>query len=114
MFDVARSLNRALRECDESRRMRGLGAKVAKDARLDRLLADFRKAQFEVQAVQLQGQQVKKEQVDRLHKLAAAVEAEALLRDYMAAENAYGAMLLEVQKVLAEAFQPDVPGKVKH
>ena len=113
-FDLARGLTKALRESEEGRRMRSLGARVSRDGRLDRLLADFRKAQFAVQAAQLQSRQPAREDVERVQKLARAVEGEPLLQEYLAAENAYGAILVEVQKVLGEAFQPDVPGKVRY
>jgi len=90
--------------------MRALGAKVRKDVRLEKLLREFRQVQFDVQSLQLQGKTPGKELVDRFTKLAKAAEAEPALVEYLAAENAYGRMLGEVQEVLEEAFSPDVPG----
>jgi cell fate (sporulation/competence/biofilm development) regulator YlbF (YheA/YmcA/DUF963 family) len=51
--------------------------------------------------------------VERLQKYLKAIEADATLRDYMAAETTYGQMLIEVQKVLVEMLNPDVPGPVQ-
>lgn len=112
-FDYARSLARALRESDEARRMRSLGSKLRKEQRLERLLREFRQAQFAIQAAQLQGQNPAKSDVDRFQKLVKQAEGEALLVEYLTAENAYGQLLTEVQEVLAEVFSPDVPGAVR-
>jgi cell fate (sporulation/competence/biofilm development) regulator YlbF (YheA/YmcA/DUF963 family) len=112
-YDYARALVKALRESDEGRQMRALGAKVSKDAKLEKLLAEFRMAQLEVQAAQLQGQEPSKEQIGRLQKLAQTAEGQNLLKDYLLAENAYGQLLTEVQQVLAEAFNPEVPGSIR-
>jgi cell fate (sporulation/competence/biofilm development) regulator YlbF (YheA/YmcA/DUF963 family) len=113
VYDQARALARALRESEEHQKMRALGAKVRRESRLERLLADLRLRQLEVQAAQLQGQTPSKEQVERLQKAAKAVEAEPLLLEYLGAENAYGQMLAEVQQVLVEVFSPDVPGSLE-
>jgi cell fate (sporulation/competence/biofilm development) regulator YlbF (YheA/YmcA/DUF963 family) len=113
VFDHARALAKALRESEAARRMKGLGAKVGKDARLDRLLADLRLAQFEGQALAAQGKQPTRELLDRVQKLGAAAQADQTLREYLAAEQAYGELVTEVHNVLAEVFNPDVPGKVR-
>ncbi len=113
VYEQARALVKAIIDSDESRSMRRLGARVRNNEKLESLLAEFRRRQFEVQAAQFQGQEPSREQVDQIQKLAKRVEGEPVLREYLEAENAYGQMVLEVQKVLAEVFNPEVPGPVK-
>lgn len=113
VFDYSRALAKALRESDEARRLRGLGVKIKKDARLEKLLRDLRQVQYDVQVLQVQGKNPGKDVLERMQKLAKAVEAEQALVEYLAAEHAYGQMLSEVQQVLEEVFSPDVPGSLK-
>ncbi|HEY3368492.1 MAG TPA: YlbF family regulator [Symbiobacteriaceae bacterium] len=110
VYDHARALVKAFRECDEFKNMKRLGAKVKSDSKLDGLLSEFRLRQLEIQALQIQGQQPTQGQVEHLQKLAKRIESEPLLKDYLTAETTYGQVLVEVQNVLAEVYNPDVPG----
>lgn len=113
VYDQARALAKALRECEEGRQMRRLAARVKGDQRLEALLAEFRLRQLEAQAAGLQGKRPSKESTERLQTLAKQIEGEAPLREYLTAETAYGRVLVEVQQVLGEAFSPEVPGAVR-
>lgn len=110
VYDSARALAKALRDCDEFRNMKRLGSKVKGDSKLEGLLKEFRLRQFEIQALQVQGQKPSKSQIENLQKLAKTVEGHQALKDYLAAEAAYGQILVEVQNVLSEVYSPDVPG----
>ncbi|HWI66696.1 MAG TPA: YlbF family regulator [Symbiobacteriaceae bacterium] len=110
VFDASRALAKALRESDEAKKLARAGAKVRKEQRLERLLREFRRAQLDIQTAGVAGKSPGKEQVERFQKLAKQAEGEALLVEYLTAENAYGNLLVEVQEILAEAFSPDLPG----
>lgn len=114
VYEYARALSKALRDSDEARQMKKLSAKVSGDGKREATLAEFRLRQFELQAMQLQGKAPSQEQTARFEKLVKAIETDAALREYLVAENAYGKVLNEVQQVLAEAFNPEVPGSVKN
>lgn len=113
VYEQARSLVKAMREGDEWQQMRRLAGKVKADRRLEAMLADFRKAQFEAQMAQVQGGRLEPELSEQLAKLGKRIERESLLHQYLMAEAAYGQVLMEVQQVLAETFHPEVPGAVK-
>jgi cell fate (sporulation/competence/biofilm development) regulator YlbF (YheA/YmcA/DUF963 family) len=113
VFEQARALVKAFRESEEGRKIRRIGAKVKAGEKLESLLGEFRTAQLEIQAAQLQGKVPGKEEGERYQRLAQKVEASPLLVEYLTVEAAYGKILMEVQQVLAEAFSPDVPGGVK-
>jgi cell fate (sporulation/competence/biofilm development) regulator YlbF (YheA/YmcA/DUF963 family) len=113
VYDQARAMVKALRDSAESQQMRRLGAKVKSDSRLEQLLSDFRRSQWEVQSAQMQGGQPARPHVERLEQLTRAVQQEQVMHEYLMAEAAYGKMLMEVQRVLGEAFSPEVPGAVK-
>lgn len=113
VFDYARALAKALRESDEARRMRSLGTAVRKNSKQEKLLRDLRAAQMELEAAQIQGQQPAKAMVAKLQELVGQVEKDKGLAEYLASEHAYGQLLAEVHNVLAEVFQPDVPGALR-
>ena len=113
VFDHARALAKALRESQEAQAMKGLGARVTKDAKAEQLLSEFRRRQFEIQMAAAQGKAPGKEESARMQKLVTQMQAFPVLADYLNAENAYGQLLGEVQKVLDEVFNPTVPGAVK-
>jgi cell fate (sporulation/competence/biofilm development) regulator YlbF (YheA/YmcA/DUF963 family) len=113
VLDHARALAKALRESEEAQAMKRLGARVSKDARLEKLLAELRLRQFEAQVAMAEGQQPPKELVAKLEKVAGQVQAQTAIAEYLTAENAYASLLVEVEKVLADAFHPTVPGAVE-
>ncbi|MFZ5816667.1 MAG: YlbF family regulator [Bacillota bacterium] len=112
VYAQARALVRAVRESPEWQRMRKLAGPIRSDPAAEQLLASFRLKQLELQAMALQGQQPPPAEQQALQRLVTQLQERPPLRQYLEAENAYGAMLGEVQKVLAEVFQPDVPGAV--
>lgn len=113
LYSEARSLVKALRETKEWQRMHKLAGSVKADPASEELLAQFRRAQFEAQAAVARGRQVSAQQQATLQQLTQQIQGRALLLQYMEAENAYGAVLGEVHKVLEEVFEPDLPGEVK-
>lgn len=113
VFDYARGLSRALRESDEHRQMRRLASKVKGEERLEKILAEFRLRQVELQAAHLRGEKPGKEETDRLERLGKSIQADSVLREYLQAETAYGRLLVEVQQILAESFNPDLPGPIR-
>lgn len=113
VFELARGLAKSLEQSQERERMKRLGSKVKADSKLNSLLAEFRRLQFAVHSAALTGQQPGKEQLESLNKIAQRVNDVPLLREYLEAENAYGAVLSEVQQVLDRSFNPEVPGSMK-
>lgn len=116
MTDVisqARALVRAVRGSPEWVRMRSLAGPVKSDPASERLLSRFRRKQFELQAHALQGQQPGREDQAAFQRLVQQLQESPALRQYMEAETAYGTMLSELQNVLAEVLNPDVPGPVQ-
>ena len=113
VLDHAKALARALKECEEAQAMKRLGARVSKDGKLEKLLSELRQRQFDVQVVMAEGKQPSKELVAKLEKVAGQVQTQPALTEYLAAENAYAAVLAEVEQVLAEGFHPTVPGAVE-
>lgn len=116
MVDVyaqARALVKAVRESPEWQRLRRLSAPVKADPAGEELLSQLRLKQFELQATALQGQEISPRQQAELKQLLQQIQARPALVQYMEAETTYGAVMAEVQQVLLEVFQPEVPGQVK-
>lgn len=112
VFERARLLTKALRESPEWERMRRAAGPVRSSRDGERLLAQFRLQQLQYQAAQLQGA-VTPEQTAAFQQAVQAVQATPPVRQYLEAELAYSRLLDEVQKVLAEVFDPEVPGALQ-
>lgn len=113
VYAQARTLVQAVRQSPEWSQMRKLAGPVRSDPAGEQLLSQFRLKQFELQALALQGQQPDQQQRAVLQQLVQQIQQVPALRQYMEAEQAYGAMLSELQSVLSEILSPDVPGAVK-
>lgn len=111
-YGAARTLARSLRESREFQGMRRLAASLRADPGSEGVLAQFRLAQVQLQAQSLQGQGASPEQAAALQRLAQQIGGNPTLRAYMEAEQAYGALLGEVQQILAEVFDPELPGAI--
>jgi cell fate (sporulation/competence/biofilm development) regulator YlbF (YheA/YmcA/DUF963 family) len=85
---------------------------VKADPAAEKLLAQFRLKQLELQATALQGQPTPQQQA-AFQQLIQQLQARPVLKQYMDAEQAYADVLAEVHKVLGEVFQPDVPGAIR-
>ncbi len=113
LYAHARALVRSLRESPEWQRMHRLAGTVRGDSGSEQLLSTFRLRQLEAQALALQGERPGAEAQAALQQLVRQVQAHGTVRPYLEAEQAYGKVLQEVQQILAEVFQPEVPGAVK-
>lgn len=112
-YGAARTLAQSLRESREFQGMRRLAASLRADPGGEGLLAQFRLAQLQLQAQSLQGQGASPEQAAAMQRLAQQVGIHPTLRAYMEAEQAYGRLLGEVQQILDEVFDPEVPGAIR-
>lgn len=108
----AMALVNALRESSEWARLQRLAGAVKADPQGERIIAEYRLKQLELQALALQGQPAREQQA-ACQGLAAQIQAHPVLREYMAAEQAYGRLLDELRQVLSAVFQPDVPGAIR-
>lgn len=109
----AMALVTALRESPEWARLQRLAGTVKADPQGERLIAEYRLKQLELQSLALQGQLPSRELQAAFQGLGAQIQAHPVLREYMAAEQAYGRLLDELRQVLSAVFQPDVPGAIR-
>ena len=109
ILDLARQLGQALAASEEYAAYKRAQAEVEKNLAAQFMLRDFRTRQFEVEKAKLAGS-FKPEMVKELEEKAQIVAANPIVREYLAAEAAFGQLMLEVQRILGEAVGIDLDG----
>lgn len=104
VYDQAHALAKAIRESEEYRLLMARKDKVDKDPDLKKMLTDYRAKQFEIQKAQVLGQQVPEETMQAFRHMHDIVIANTALREFLEAENRFGAMMTDIQKILVEGL----------
>lgn len=110
IHDLARRLGRALKESPENQSFQAALKKVQADRKAEAMLANLRKGQMEVAAMQMQGKKPAAEQVKALEKLVQEVQSYPAAHEYLQAETRLSQLWADVQKVMAEGFGAQAPG----
>ncbi len=108
VYDKANELARALTESEEYK-----SYKVAKE-RVDRvdsareMLKDFKKRQFELQAMQLSGQKPDEEKLSRLQSLYQVMVLNPDIAEYLQAEFKFNQMFSDIYSIIGKAVEIDI------
>jgi cell fate (sporulation/competence/biofilm development) regulator YlbF (YheA/YmcA/DUF963 family) len=105
VYDLAHNLARGLNTSPEYKNYQEALSKIKGDKEKENLLADFRKKQMEIQALQLMGKEVPKEKMDELHKAMEILSFHPVIKEYLEAEFRLGRVLSDVQKIIADAVE---------
>lgn len=68
-----------------------------------KMVEDFRKKQFELYSMQLQGQELPKEKVEQMNSLFSIISTNPEIRDYLDAEMKFSRLWEDIMKALGEA-----------
>jgi cell fate (sporulation/competence/biofilm development) regulator YlbF (YheA/YmcA/DUF963 family) len=109
IHDFAHSLARALRDSPENKGFQAAKAKIKGKSGAERMIADFHKKQLELQTQAMQGKEPTQQQKDALEQLYGVIQGDPDVRDYLMAEQRLGVVLNDVNKIIAEAIDADVP-----
>lgn len=108
VYDKAYELARALKTSPEYINYSRLKEKLEKDRETWQRVVDFRQKQMEVQAKQLQGQQVESE-LTRLQELFNLLTANRDIAEFFQAEYAFSRLMFDIQKIIGEAVGLEFP-----
>lgn len=104
VYDQAHALARAVRESEEYRLLMARKGKIDNDPELKKMFTGYRTKQFEIQKAQMLGQQVSEEAMQALRQMHDIVVANAALREFLEAENRFGTMMTDIQKILVDGL----------
>lgn len=102
VYDEAHALARAIRRSDAFRRLRDARRAIDADPKGKQMLDDLRRRQVELALREMSGQKPAADEVSTLRKLAEIASLHAGVREFLQAEQAFGALWEDVQKIVAE------------
>ncbi|HEY8347754.1 MAG TPA: YlbF family regulator [Symbiobacteriaceae bacterium] len=111
VYDYAHNLARALKECPENKAFQAARAKIKGKPAAEQMVADFHKKQLELQSQALQGKEPTEEQKEGLQRLYNIIQTDPDVREYLMAEQRLAVLLQDIQKIIADAIEADIPLK---
>ncbi len=105
VFDIAHQLAKSLKESNEYKTFKELEKKMKSNPSIKSMMEDFRKSQFEVQNVQMRGQQVDEDKLNKLQELSTLIMKEPTISEYVKAEVRFTQMLTDIYKILGESVE---------
>ena len=112
-YDAAHILAKAIKESPEYTEFKNLKEKVQQQDTTKKMLKDFRKKQFTLQAKQMSGQQVSEEDTKKVQDLQNVLLQNPLVGPYLHAEYRLSTILNDVYKILGEAVDMDMAADLK-
>ena len=108
IYDKANELAGALSESEEYKALLSARDKVAGDTQAKEMLLNFKKSQFELQKLQMMGQEIREEQINQLQSLYQVVTLNPALADYLNAELKFGQIFSDVYSIIGKAVEIDL------
>ena len=104
VYEDAHNLARAIKASEEYKQFDALKKQVEADPDLDKMLKDFQKKQFDMQAKQLMGETVGPEVTQKIQELYQIVATNPLAAQYLQAEMRFSLMMNDVYKILGDVI----------
>ncbi len=104
VYNQAHSLAKAIKESEEFKLLKKLKEKIENDPQLKKMFSDYRTRQFEIQKLQIMGQQVPEEKIQAFRQAHEIVTANSAIKEFLEAEHRFGVMITDIQKILLEGL----------
>lgn len=104
VYEDAHNLARAIKASEEYKQFDALKKQVEAQPELDKMLKDFQKKQFDMQAKQLMGESVGSEVTQKIQELYSIVATNPLAAEYLQAEMRFSLMMNDVYKILGDVI----------
>lgn len=108
IYDKANELAKALAESQEYRNYKAAKEKVDKNGGSKTMLNDFKKKQFEIQAMQLSGQKPDESKLNQLQSLYQVVAMNPDIAEYLSAEFTFNKMFSDIYNIIGKAVDLDL------
>jgi len=109
IYDKAHELARALKASPEYRAYQEAKSRIGNNTESLKLIQDFRLKQLEIQAMQLMGQEIPPERMQSYEKMAEVLNYHPAVRDYLQAEYRVAQIFSDIQRILAQALDLELP-----
>jgi cell fate (sporulation/competence/biofilm development) regulator YlbF (YheA/YmcA/DUF963 family) len=108
VYDKANELARALTESEEYKSYKAAKDKVDKSNSSKDMLKDFKKKQFELQAMQLSGQKPDEEKLSQIQSLYQVIILNPDIAEYLNAELKFSQMFSDIYNIIGKAVELDM------
>ena len=108
VYDKANELAALISESDEYKAYKKIKDELYEEDTTKKMLKDYKKLQFEAQAVYLSGKEVPEEILDKLKKLGEVLQFNPKITEYFSAEYKFNTLVADIYKIIGKACDIDV------
>ncbi|PKM86262.1 MAG: hypothetical protein CVU87_12640 [Firmicutes bacterium HGW-Firmicutes-12] len=109
IYDKAHELAKALKFSPEYRQFKEAKERAGRNPDSEKILHDFHLKQLEIQTMQMMGQEIPQEKMREYEKMGELLSMHPSLRDYLQAEFRLMQIMTDIQKILAQALDLELP-----
>lgn len=109
VYDKAYELAKALKFSPEYRQFKEAKDRIALNDESQKILADFHFKQLEIQTIQMMGKEIPPEKMREYEKMGELLSLHPSLRDYLQAEFKFMQIMADVQKILVQDLELELP-----
>lgn len=109
IYDKAHELARALKFSPEHKQYQEAKEKIGKNPENMKILKDFHLKQLEIQTMQMMGQEIPREKMQEYEKMGELLSYHPTVRDFLQAEYRMMQVVADVQKIIAQALDLELP-----
>lgn len=108
VYDKANELAKALAESEEYKSYKASKEKVDRNNSARDMLKDFKKRQFELQAMQLSGQKPDEAKLNQIQSLYQVIILNPDIAEYLHAEFRFNQMFSDIYNIIGKAVELDL------
>ena len=105
VYDKSYELIKAFHELPDFKEYKRLAELIKKDEDAQRMLIDFRKKNFEIQKLQLEGKPMDQVKIQEAQKLYEIIKLNSDISQFLAVEYRLGKTMVEVQRIISEGIK---------
>jgi len=108
IYDKANELAALIRESDEYKQFKSLKDELYEVDTTKKMLIDYKKMQFEAQAIYLSGKEVPAETMDRIKKMGEVLQFNPKITEFFTAEYRFNTLISDLYKIIGDACEIDM------
>ncbi|WP_350344362.1 YlbF family regulator [Proteinivorax tanatarense] len=105
VYDYAHKLVKAFKESDDYQQYKEVSEKIKSDSSSVKMLKDFRKKNFELQKLQMQGKEPSQEQMEQIQKLFETISLNKDIETFLMLEQRIGQTMSDIQKIIGDGIK---------
>ncbi|MCK6255857.1 YlbF family regulator [Fictibacillus sp. KIGAM418] len=105
IYDLAYSLEKALRDSEDFQTLKQCYAEVNADAEAQKMFEEFRNLQMGLQQKQMTGEQVTQEEVEKAQAMFQAVQQNEIISKLMATEQRMSLTISDLNKIITKPLE---------